>query len=206
MDDHIAAARQTKGFLSAQSLVNSVGKKNTIFDPSVLIGKDVVIGKGNTFYPNVIIECRAGCKVVIGDNNIFYPGVFILGTGGLIRIGSGNEFGTGGCTIKANMSDAEIIIGDNGRYCDGVSIMGKTDLGSGSQVLGAITVQSCVLAEGGSYQESDPDKRAAVLKGYGLARGLTLQTGQVVNGSGNFATAPVEWQRDYHPKPKPVSA
>lgn len=119
-----------------------------------------------------------------------------------MKIGNGNEFGPAGITIKANMSDALIAVGDDGRYCDGASIMGKTNLGSGSQVLGNITVQGCTLAAGGTHQEPDPDKRAAVLKGFGLARGITLEVGQVVNGAGKFADAPVEWQHDYHPKPQ----
>jgi len=52
-----------------------------------------------------------------------------------------------------------------------------------------------------TYRDTDPDRRAAVLKGFGLARGITLEAGQVVNGAGNFSKAPVEWQRTYHPKP-----
>lgn len=194
-------SRQAKGFLTSDEVAASIGETNVVLDPSsLLISQGVTIGKGNVFYPNVVIE-RIGRGVVsIGDGNTLYPGVYILGAEGTVRIGDGNEFGTGGCTIKANTPDAEVVIGSEGRYCDGVSIMGKTVLGDGSQVLGAITVQSCELAGGGTYQESDPDKRGAVLKGFGLARGLALTMGQVVNGAGAFADAPVEWQRAYHPK------
>jgi large exoprotein involved in heme utilization and adhesion len=83
--------------------------------------------------------------------------------------------------------------------------MGQTSLGDGSQILGGITVQNCLLAGGGSYKTSDPDERGAVMKGFGLARNLTLQTGQVINGSGDFGTASIEWQRAYHPKQQATS-
>jgi acetyltransferase-like isoleucine patch superfamily enzyme len=203
MDGYIKNARQTKGFLGAEEVVADLGENNTILDPySLLISEGVTIGEGNVFYPNVVIERSGEGVLEIGNNNIFHPGTYILSSAGSAKIGNDNEFGTGGCTIKANMPDAVLTIGDGGRYCDGASIMGKTSLGSGSQVLGNITVQGCSLAAGGTFQTPDPDERAAVLKGFGLARGITLEKGQVVNGSGNFAEPPVEWQRDYHPKPK----
>lgn len=202
MNDAVTKARQRKVFFSADDLAAALGKQNTILDSSVLISKNATIGKGNTFYPNVVIECQGDGKITIGDNNTFYPGTYLLSSAGAIEIGSGNEFGPAGLTIKANMPDASIVIGNTGRYCDGASIMGKTNLGSGSQVLGNITIQSCILAGGGTHQEPDPDKRAAVLKGFGLARGITLEEGRVINGAGKFADAPVEWQHDYHPKPQ----
>jgi bifunctional N-acetylglucosamine-1-phosphate-uridyltransferase/glucosamine-1-phosphate-acetyltransferase GlmU-like protein len=203
MDDYLKKTRQIKGFLDANEAVAILGADNDILDPySVLISKDVKVGKGNVFYPNVIIEAQGDGTIAIGDNNVFYPGTYLLSSAGSITVGNGNEFGANGCTIKANMQDAQIIVGDGGRYCDGTSIMGKTSLGSGSQVLGSITVQGCTLAAGGTFQTPDPDERAAVLKGFGLARGIALEKGQVVNGSGNFADRPIEWQRDYHPKAK----
>lgn len=202
MNDAISQTRQSKDFLSADELTTTLGKQNTILDSSVLISKRATVGSGNIFYPNVVIECQEDGQITIGDDNTFYPGTYILSSAGAVKIGSGNEFGPAGITIKANMPDALVTTGNDGRYCDGASIVGKTNLGSGSQVLGSITVQSCTLAAGGTHQEPDPDKRAAVLKGFGLARGITLEVGQVINGAGKFADAPVEWQHDYHPKPQ----
>jgi|SRR5687767_11388264 len=194
-------SRQAKGFLTSKEVAAVIGKANAVLDPySLLVSRRVTVGKGNVFYPYVTIEQSDQGIISIGDNNTFYPGVYILGSAGTVRIANHNEFGTGGCTIKANMPDAETAIGSHGRYCDGVSIMGKTTLGGGSQILGNITVQSCVLAGGGTLLEPDTDKRGAVLKGFGLARGLNLKTGQVVNGAGAFADALVEWQRAYHPR------
>jgi hypothetical protein len=203
MDDYLKKTRQARGFLDAPDTIGEIGADNFILDPySLLISKGVRIGTGNVFYPNVVIETQGDGVIVIGDNNIFYPGTYLLSSAGSITVGRDNEFGASGCTVKANTPDAQIIISDGGRYCDGASIVGKTSLGSGTQVLGAITVQDCSLASGGTFQTPDPDERAAVLKGFGLARGITLEKGQVVNGSGNFASRPIEWQHDYHPKVK----
>jgi hypothetical protein len=188
-------------FLSPGDLAAGFGTSNTILDPhSVLIDEAVAVGKNNIFYPNVVIETKASGAITIGDNNTFYPGVYVVCSAGAVVIGNNNEFGPAGVTIKANMPDTKITIGSGGRYSDGTSIMGETHLGDGSQILGNITVQSCTLANGDTFRQPDPDKRAAVLKGFGLARGIDLAAGQVVNGAGNFADAPVEWQRAYHPK------
>jgi len=63
-------------------------------------------------------------------------------------------------------------------------------------------VQNCTLADGGTFQEPNPDERGAVLKGFGLARNIVLETGRVINGGGNFADFPIEQQSAYHPKLK----
>lgn len=202
MTEYIDQQRASKNFLTTAELVDTVGERNSILDTSVLIGKNAVIGASNTFYPGVVIEQQGDGKITIGDGNVFYPGTYFLSTAGEIIIGDNNEFGPAGVTIKANMPDALIAIADNGRYCDGVSIMGRTTLSMGSQILGNIIVQSCTLAGGGDFQEPDPDKRAAVLKGFGLARNIALEVGQVVNGAGDFATFPIEQQSSYHPKTK----
>jgi len=202
MSDYIDQQRVSRNFLTAEELTETIGERNTILDTSILIGKNVVVGASNTFYPGVVVEQEGDGKITIGNGNTFYPGTYILSTAGEIIIGNNNEFGPAGATIKANTLEAHVAIGDNGRYCDGVSMMGTTTLGAGSQVLGNIIVQNCTLAGGGDFQEPDPDKRAAVLKGFGLARNIALEAGQVINGAGNFADFPVEQQSAYHPKVK----
>lgn len=203
MSDYIEKQRSQYGFLTKKELIKQIGEKNILLDDtSILISTNVRVGEGNTFYPNVVIEQLGDSIVEIKDNNIFYPGSYIFGAEGTIRIGSGNEFGPAGITIKANTANAHVEIGDNGRYCDGASIMGETKLGSGSQVLGSIAVQNCELAGGDTFRDPDPDTRAAVLKGFGLARNLSLSMGEVMNGSGDFTTAAIERQSSYHPKAK----
>lgn len=200
MASYFDQQRTDKNFLTTVELIETIGERNRILDDSVLIGKNVIVGVKNTFYPGVIIEQQGAGVITIGDGNTFYPGTYILSSAGEIMIGDYNEFGPAGVTVKSNIPNAAISIGGHGRYCDGVSIMGKTALGTGSQILGNITVQSCTLAGGGTFQEPDPDKRAAVLKGFGLARNLALEAGQVINGMGNFADSPIEQQSVYHPK------
>ena len=149
MHNLIDNARKKQRFLSTDDLLAAHGETNNILDASVLISEGVEIGDNNVFYPNVVIERSGEGVLEIGSNNVFYPGTYILSSAGSVKIGNGSEFGTGGCTIKANMPDAALTIGDGGRYCDGASIMGRTSLGNGSQVLGNITVQGCSLAAGG---------------------------------------------------------
>lgn len=201
MNNYTDEQRSNLGFLSYNELIETIGGRNTVLDAhSTLISRGVDIGKDNIIYPGAVIERLGEGKITISDGNTFYPGTYILCSSGEVYIGSGNSFGPAGVTVRANMPTALIEIGDRGRYCDGANIMGVTSLGSGSQVLGNITVQNCALSAGGTFQESDPDKRAAVLKGFGLARNMTLSAGEVVNGIGDFSKSPIERQSFYHPK------
>jgi hypothetical protein len=77
---------------------------------------------------------------------------------------------------------------------------GNNTLGDGSQVIGPIRVQSCVLEAGGDFTHPEPHECGAVLKGYGLARGLHLQQGQVIDGRGTFNIGDVKLQSFFHPK------
>lgn len=200
MYDYIDRIRRDNDFLTPHELVAGVGAQNTIFDPnSVLISEGVRIGVGNIFYPNVTIEQQGDGRIVLSDNNVLHSGTYFLCAVGVVRVGDGNTFGPSGVIMQSNAPGSSIIIGDEGRY-NRAEIMGRTTLGSGSQVLGLITVQDCILAAGGNFKESDPDQRAAVLKGFGLARGITLETGRVMNGAGDFSQATAQWQHEYHPK------
>lgn len=201
MENYISKTRKSHNFLTPLELTSTIGEHNDVLDPySALIDNQAIVGKNNVFYPNVVIERSGDGRLEIGDDNVFYPGIYVLASMGLVKIGNGNEFGPAGVTILANSQKSAVVIGDGGRYNRGACIMGETTLGDGSQVLGDITVQNCTLAGGGAYNEPDPDKRAAVLKGFGIARNVILQTGQVINGSGDFNDAGVQWQHEYHPK------
>jgi hypothetical protein len=92
------------------------------------------------------------------------------------------------------------VIGDEGRYLGGAAVYGETDLGSGSQLLGLITVENCRLAPGASFRDPDPDRRGALLKGQGVARDIELAAGQVILGSGIFRVEDARPQSDFHPK------
>ncbi len=195
--------RESRGFHRISELLRLSEQGNTFLDPfSTLISKSVVLGDNNLFYPNVTIEANRGGVIVVGNANAFYPNTYILAEEGKVSVGDDNQFGDGGCSLKANRSDAEITVGDNGRYINGAQIIGRTTLGSGSQVIGPITVQDCTLEAGEDFQSSDPDLRAGLLKGTGLARGIVVPKGKVLNGAGTFEQDSIEAQSKYHPKNK----
>ncbi|MGW4647191.1 hypothetical protein [Kitasatospora sp. NPDC004289] len=194
------AARTAAGLRTVTELL-APGDGNVVHDPfSVLISRRVTLGQDNVLYPGVTLECDELSSCSIGSGNVLRPGTAVLAeAGGSVRIGDRNLFGDGGARIKANRADAAVVVGDRTRLLNGPEVVGRSEIGDGCQVIGAVAVQSVRLAGGGDHAYPDPDGRGAVLKGSGLARGLSLEAGEVVNGSGDFAAAPVERQRAYHP-------
>jgi hypothetical protein len=196
--DTIDRFRSAAGFRTVAELLDPALDAR-VFDPfSVLISRAVVLGRGNVFYPNVMVVCR-DAECVLGDENLFHPGTGISAEdGGTIRIGDRGSFGPGGLQLKANRPGATLSIGDEVRLLNGAEVVRSSTLGSGAQILGAISAVGVELAAGDSYRGPDPDRRAALLKGFGRARGLRLGRGEVVNGSGDFAESAVERQAAYH--------
>jgi hypothetical protein len=178
-----------------------LAETNTIFDPfSTLIARDADIGSGNLFYPGVVVRLDGGA-CVIGDKNMFWPSTIIIAArDGRIRIGDGCSFGPGGARVLAYHPGAELRIDDRVRVLNGAEIVDSCHLGIGSQVLGAISARAVDLGGGGDFTEPNPDRRGAVLKGFGLARGTRLSIGEVMNGEGDFTDAEIERQLAYHPR------
>jgi hypothetical protein len=193
--------RKDQGFLTIHELLRLGERDNVVLAPfSTLISAGVQIGAGNIFYPGVVVEIRNGGAIRIGDRNRFSMQTYLLADAGELTIGSHNEFGDGGVSVKALGTEGIIAIGDRGRYAQGAQIVGRNTLGSGSQVLGPIAVQGCALGAGESYGHPDPDVRGAVLKGAGLARDLVVGQGEVVSRRASFEQADIERQAAYHPK------
>jgi NDP-sugar pyrophosphorylase family protein len=191
------AARPAAGFRTSGEMAD-LAKTCRIFDPaSTLVSRSVVIAPGNVIYPGVVIEAGAGAVVVVGEGNLFWPGTTIVARSGRIAIGARNEFGPGGATLL--LDAGEISVGDDGRYREGAVIHAGCRLGSGSQVLGPIQVQDCVLDAGGSHCDAAVDLRGAVLKGAGRARGLHVGRGRVILGEGRFDAEDVKAQSFFHP-------
>lgn len=185
--NRINEERKATGFRTLSELTLLVDRKNTIYDLfSVLISREVRIGTGNIFYPNVVIDVKNNGYVHIEDNNMFFPGAHVEGNIGGVTIGNSNLFGEGGVYIKANRKGAKITVGNNGRYGHGAEVVGRSYLGSGSQILGPILVKDCILHEGESYQCADSAERGAILKGHGTATNIFLARGCVINGQGVF--------------------
>ena len=174
-----------------------LAKENTIFDLfSVLISRSVSLGKGNIIYPNVIIENNTG-TIIIGENNNLFNGTTIQNLSGKIEIGNDNEIGENAISIKN--SQGKIEIKNNCRLMNGPQILDDCYLGNGTQVLGNIKMSGCILADGESYKEKNPNKRGGVLKGFGTANKLRIETGMVINGNGTMTTDMMESQEKYHP-------
>ncbi|TYC68081.1 AraC family transcriptional regulator [Stappia sp. BW2] len=197
----IDAARLACGFLTLSQMMEAL-EGNHVLDPfSTLISAGVSAGKHNIFYPGVTLKALSGHKIILADDNCVHSGSHFEAATGNILIGSNNQFGEGGFTAKANRPGAEIRIGSHGRYLNNPALFGRCELGNGSQILGSITVDGCTLADGGSYEEDDPDLRAGLLKGSGIARNLTVARGMVIAGNGTFSADDLLPQSHFHPKP-----
>jgi hypothetical protein len=195
--------RRNHGLMTLEEIKELAQRGNVVFDPfSLLISHSVSIGSGNVFFPNVSLMADNHATLSIKDDNRFHPLTVIEAQSGPIMIGTGNQFGEGGFTARTNRPHAVIHIGDHGRYLGGASVFGQCELGSGSQILGAITSQDCTLEAGLSFKDDDVDQRAGLLKGAGLARSLTVPKGFVISAQGDFSIADLKPQSFYHPKSK----
>lgn len=184
-----------------EHLVTALGVR--VLDPhSILIAASADLAPGVLVYPNCVIQSDGQSRVEVGANSILYPGTFLLAvSGGTISVGSECELGPGGVQVKANREGVAISIGDHARLLNGCEVVGDSLIGVGAQIIGTIAAQSVRLEGGlGGHEWPDPDERGAVLKGSGLARGIHLRRGDVVNATGSFADAPVERQLAYHPR------
>ncbi|MDR1827476.1 MAG: AraC family transcriptional regulator [Methylobacteriaceae bacterium] len=196
--DYMNYQREQHGYMTIQEICELIENGNTIYDPfSVLISRRCKIGTNNYFFPSVSVFCAEEGDITIGNANIFYTNTLITAVNGPISIGSGNQFGEGGFVAKANRPGANITIGDNGRYLGGSSVYGESILGSGSQLLGPVSADSCHLEAGGSWRDSDPHERAGLLKGIGKAQDLLVPKGHVIiSRDGNFSIGDMFSQAD----------
>jgi hypothetical protein len=193
----INKSRRKNDFLLIDEIL-SLSKTNIILDPfSLLISRNAIIGMNNTFFPNVIIQTRNKGKIYIGSSNKIFPGTNIMSANQRILINVDNEIGENGIEIRAEYKD--ILIFNECRLNNGAQILDGCRFYNGSQVLGRIKVQDCILKEGTSYKESNPNQRGGVLKGFGYAKGLIVEEGEVIFGKGNFEQEMVERQEKYHP-------
>jgi NDP-sugar pyrophosphorylase family protein len=195
--------RAQAGFLTVRDLMARFGETNMVLDPfSILMTEDVRLGEGNVLHPGIRLVGANGYQVVLGDQNTLFPGTVLEATAGNIAIGNANEIGEGGFSARANRALSEILIGSNGRYQGNACVFGKSSLGSGTQILGQITVSNCTLEAGEDYKSSDPDLRGGLLKGCGSAQHIHVPCGQVIAGWGEFRAEMLVAQRTFHPKMK----
>lgn len=200
----INSVRERAGFLSVEAVVAFADIGVVVHDPfSTLISPDVALGAGVTFWPGVIVQAGEGGQVAIGEGTQLFPGTRIVAIGGRVGVGTATEIGEeGGFTIKADRSDSLIEIGDGVRLVGGGSLTLDNRIGHGAQVLGPIRMQNCRLGDGGTHRDPDPDRRGGVLKGSGVARGIEVPAGMVIQAFGLFGEAPLRPQSFFHPKPQ----
>jgi NDP-sugar pyrophosphorylase family protein len=167
---------------------------------SVLVSRGVALGEAAVLWPSTILQASGGGRIVIGAGVQLFPGTRIVVSDGSVVIGSGAEIGEeGGFTIKAEAGEA-IEIGPGARLLGGGSLTSSNRIGRGAQILGPIRCRDCRLGDGKSYRDSDPDLRGGVLKGSGVARGMDVPQGHVIQAFGLFSEGVLRRQTYFHPK------
>jgi hypothetical protein len=195
------AARERLGFLSEAETIALSRLGIMLPDPgSVLVSGDVRLAEDVVLWPNVILQISAGGRITIGPGTNLFPGTRIVASGGSVTVGAGAEIGEeGGFTLKAGAGET-IDIGDGARLLGGGSLTLSNRIGRGAQILGPIRCQNCLLGDGGTYRDPEPDARGGVLKGSGVARGIEVPQGHVIQAFGLFAEAVMRRQSYFHPK------
>lgn len=202
MTSDVDLARQQKGFLSVAATAALIGRGIAILDPhSTLVSEGVDLEAGVVLWPGVTLQRLDDGNLSVGAGTVLHSGTRILARGGTVVIGQRVEVGEeGGFTVKADRPGVVIDIGDEARLLGGGSAMLANSIGRGAQVLGPIRMQQCRLDAGGSHAEPDPDLRGGVLKGAGVARGLHVPQGRVIQAFGVFDAASLRRQVEFHPK------
>ena len=195
------AARRQLGFLTRAETAALSHRGILLLDPgSVLVSAYVWLEESVILWPNVILQGSAGGRIEIGRATNLFPGTRIVASGGSVIIGADAQIGEeGGFTNKAGAGET-IEIGEGARLLGGGSLTLSNRIGRGAQILGPIRCQDCVLGDGGSHREPEPDVRGGVLKGSGIARHVEVPTGHVIQAFGLFADAVMRRQSYFHPK------
>lgn len=194
-------ARTRLGFLPRDGTIALARHGVVLPDPSsVLVSGDVRLGEDVVLWPNVILQISEGGNIAIGPGTNLFPGTRIVAAGGSVTVGAATEIGEeGGFTVKAGAGEI-IEIGDGARLLGGGSLALSNRIGRGAQILGPIRCQNCRLGDGGTYRDPEPDERGGVLKGSGVARGIEVPRGHVIQAFGLFAEAVMRQQSYFHPK------
>ena len=199
LSDRSDESRRSLGFLDIEGMAALAGSGAIIPCPmTTLVSPGVTLGVGVVLWPGVILQILGTGQLSVGPGAILYPGARLVAEHSHISVGAGTEIGEeGGFTIKSGGSD--VAVGREVRLLGGGSLSFANTIGDGAQILGPIRCQNCALGAGGSYRHAVADERGAVLKGSGVARGINLGRGEVIQAFGLFAEAPVRRQSFFHP-------
>ncbi len=197
------AARRALGFLSVGETAALARRGVLVPDPhSVLVSGGAALAEGVVLWPGIILQALDGGGIAVGAGATLFPGARIVASGGSVAIGAGAEIGEeGGFTIKAEAGE-RIEVGDGARLLGGGSLTRSNRIGRGGQIIGPIRCQDCRLGDGGTYRDPEPDERGGVLKGGGVARGIEVPQGHVIQAFGLFSEGVLRRQSYFHPKAK----
>ena len=195
--------RQGFGFLTLADTTALERLGVSVLDPhSTLIAATARLESGIVLWPGTTIQAEEGGIVSIGAGTVLFPGTRLMARAGQVIVGRDTELGDeGGFTIRAEGADVAIWIGERVRLTGNGSLALSNRIGNGAQILGPIQVRNCRLGDGASHRDPDPDLRGGVLKGHGVAHGLDVPTGHVIQAFGLFADAPIRRQSFFHPPP-----
>lgn len=193
--------REMLGFLSQKETIALAGRGVMLPAPhSVLVSRQVEFEPDVILWPNTILQAIDGGHISLGRGTQLFPGTRIVAEGGSVVVGARSEIGEeGGFTVKAGTGET-IAIGDGARLLGGGSLTLSNQIGRGAQILGPIRCQNCSLGDGGTYRDAEPDERGGVLKGSGIARGINVPRGHVIQAFGLFSEGVLRRQSYFHPK------
>lgn len=177
--DAADAARAKHGLLSVAETAALAAQGVVLFDPfSTLVSPRVRLAAGVTLWPGVALLTEDDGEIVVGE---------------------GADIGAQGGFMLRAPAGWRLMIGAGARLSGGGAVSGRSTVGAGAQILGAIDVRDVTLAAGGDWRSGDPDARGGVLKGAGRAFGLNLGQGRVIRAFGLFDAAQETAQSVFHP-------
>jgi carbonic anhydrase/acetyltransferase-like protein (isoleucine patch superfamily) len=195
-------ARRALGFMTLAETA-ALSKRGIIVpDPgSTLVSPAVELGPDTVLWPGTILRITQG-SLSVGPGVVIFPGTHIVAEVGAVTIEAKVEIGEeGGFTIKAEAGSI-ITVGDGARLLGGGSLTLSNRIGRGAQIIGPIRCQNCLLGDGATYRDPDPDLRGGVLKGSGVARGIEIPQGHVIQAFGLFTEGVMRQQSYFHPQRK----
>jgi bifunctional N-acetylglucosamine-1-phosphate-uridyltransferase/glucosamine-1-phosphate-acetyltransferase GlmU-like protein len=198
-DDH----REALGFLSVWETAELAAEDVKILDPgSTMVSRHATLGAGTVIYPGVIIDADETAKLTVGEGCVLYPSTLLEARQrAQIVIAGWAELGPGGVSIRATGGSSSVVLEPDVRLSGGCELSGTCVLGRGAQILGPIAARSVQLGGGrGGHRWPNPDERGAVLKGAGLAEGISLKQGEVRSARPSFSDVPTERQAAHHPR------
>jgi len=199
--DYVHLTKHFRPFEASDKLISSKSKigQNSIIQPGVFIGNNVVVGDNVIIHPGVVIydHCIIGDNVIIHANTVIgsdafyfkrYPDNFSkMESCGRVIIKDNVEIGAG-CTIDKGVS-GDTVIGEGTKFDNHIHIGHDTVIGKNCLlaakvgIAGVVTIEDDVIIWGqvGVNKDLTIGKGAVVLAQSGI--GMDLKPGVTYFGS-----------------------